>query len=1405
MMQVENHTFASLQQDISISKQDSQYLIDAHNIRITAREGETLLSVTNERGPKELKLVNSDGDVVPIKGTIIGYCTLNDYLVLFTTGETENHDPFDCIYRIDMSKEDPEVFVLYYGEGPASLNFSIEHPIEAITDYENENIQKVYWTDGLNQPRIINIKTNTKYEWNGAFDFVPSLELAEQISITRDTNASGMFASGVIQYAFTYYNKYGQESNIFYVSPLNYISHYDRGGSPEDVISVAFKINVKRFDTNFDYLRIYSIHRTSHDAIPTCKRVQDISIKDSIKDVLVPSITYLDTGTSGDTIDPASLLYKGGEEIIASSIAAKDGTLFLGNISFQRPSIQNIVVENSTTFKNHVRKGNNRAITDVQDVILPVTSSGPYRHSNGLNSYAAGFKNNEYYRLGIQAQYKNGKWSEPVFIEDYKVDSGQLYPKIVIDSKNKKDTLKKVIIKSSLDKNQVSALYNAGYKKVRPVVVFPEMQDRSVLLQGVGCPTVYTNNSRDEDKKNDTYAQSSWFFRPQIPTVNMDEYKEKYSTYGGVPYGVHKTSIPYTSNELTWYPKTIRSVEIQGSFNDVNQFRIDGNTFTFHSPDIVFDNSLWSRNLAGLQCRIVGIAQFTTTLSDIYLQTSSPTINGKCAGFIPRSSTRDKANGILAGLYYEDYMVDDNSGTEFGTYPYQWSPFKWMVYPWQKNGSLNNDVNRPANTGIRSANLSKKIISNLRYSDTIWRPQNVVNDEKNDLTIDNTTVPQLFSSNEVSIVKLGKYIYKGNIDTLLAPDEEEGLYFAFGILEGQEADLGDGSKESYEAGPYSITLKGINTPFYSEAFWKTWAVVQEGDASNPNIDKVLQSGLYRGVKSAGNLWEFRHNNTYKVSDFYTDLAINKEPVRMKYKSTPHIVIKLEGNTNAMGGLAGANSHDCVLPIIELYKNYDKDTTFGGQSDDAIKANKWLPAGEPVTLYPGKECEYNYTYGDTWFARYDCLKTYPFTIEDINQIVEIGSFMLETRLNIDGRYDRNRGQLDNTSMSPINFNLFNPVYSQKDNFFTYRILDDDFYKLNQFPNQFTWSTQKTAGQDIDPWTTVTLASTFDMDGSKGQIRSLNVWGDTIYCFQDNEVSAIMFNSRVQIPTSDGVPIEISNSYKVDGKRTVLEGAGCANKFAICPTPTGLYFIDSVGGHFQAIGSNGLTDLSLSKGMVTWLGKQKTTLWKPNEYTIRVFYDKNDKDIYIVTGKEALCYSEAIGEFISYMSYENIPVMFNVVDKFYCVKNNYINQMFEGEYNYFFGEYKDYDITFVSNGKTSSGDMSTIDKVYTNLEFRADKWSDKFNSILSSESPFDYIRVWNEYQDTGEVLLLNKPNKPSPLKKKFRVWRIQIPRDAHNRRDRIRNTWCKIKLGSSPKYNNGNNSFIQLHDAAVQFAV
>jgi hypothetical protein len=68
-------------------------------------------------------------------------------------------------------------------------------------------------------------------------------------------------------------------------------------------------------------------------------------------------------------------------------------------------------------------------------------------------------------------------------------------------------------VKAQLDINNdnLIAFKNAGAVKIRPVIVYPELVDRSVLCQGYLCPTVYNIGERCN---NGIYAQSSWFARP---------------------------------------------------------------------------------------------------------------------------------------------------------------------------------------------------------------------------------------------------------------------------------------------------------------------------------------------------------------------------------------------------------------------------------------------------------------------------------------------------------------------------------------------------------------------------------------------------------------------------------------------------------------------------------------------------------------------------------------------------------------------------------------------------------------------------------------------------------------------------------------------------------------------------
>ena len=1417
----ESYIFGGMQRDISVSKHPAGFLYSGLNVRLTTREGDTLMSITNEKG--------TSSSLTSITGDYLGHTLLNEFLVVFSVQGSNSY-----ITRIDLSKSTPEKQVLYQG----SLGFSKEHPIEAIASFENDNIQKVYWTDGVNQPRIINITAErladgwdgTKSYWanlgytDTSFDFVPDLMLEETVTVSKIQDSTGMFPPGVIQYAFTYYYKYGQETNIFYTSPLRFVSHPDRGGSPDDKIGNAFEIKVSNVDTRFDYLRIYSIQRTSLDATPICKRVTDIKIKGLPKDNKKRYYaTFVDTGVNGNSIDPVELLYKGGESISGKTLEQKDNTLFIGNISIERPLLLKELRDNGyyDSIGNKIIKAGNYELTDETNIIdaAEVYEQGMNSYyyfnqlncSNSANEYGvpcAGFKRGNFYRLGVQFQYKSGAWSNPFFLKDHQIPWNNK-PSISVAPSSNFGRVELPRVECVLGKDITDFLKGKDYKKARAVVVYPEIQDRVTICQGVVNPTMFTNNGRLNDKN--LLAQSSWFFRQKIGRTN---YPINYST---IP-PKSEDFLPYTENDANYNPNwrdpdtgesyQIRRVEVQGYFDEDDRFQNSWDIVTLNSPDIEFDGGIDHIYFDDVSQHVVGEADFKFTMSDIDIQTETPTISNYGTGFVHKSFKHSASFGIISGLFYDDFIVDDTTSDPTDAvlrdYDVMNSPCKWLVYPWHKNGSLNNDINRPSDKGTPTAVLKKKVISNLRYADTqlydppfpqntyeslAYRPMLFNSRESEILKVRHNITYQNASGNDE---KVDTEIYRGNVDTLLNPSKPGPIFFAFGDND--------------------ISKKGVETGFDSTNWYKLW----EKDAAEG------QAGVPRGIYKWNDADAWVSIGNDHIGDAFRDLSVSKGAVRMKYKSSPHLVYYSRLNYTRQG-----NTH-FYLPIVEIRRSEQNPKRFGGDSLDALKENVWIPCGKPVLL--GNEddgsTKLNFNYGDTYFQRYDCLKTYAYTPEDINQIVEIGSFMLETYVNIDGRYDRNRGQMSNINMSPQNFNLINPVYNQRDNFFSYRILDEDFYTNTRFPNQITWSKEKQSGADVDLWTNITLASTYDMDGSKGQVVSLNTWMDKIFCFQMKGVSNILFNSRVQIPTSDNVPIEITNNYKVDGYRYISDGIGCTNPRLIREAPSGIFFIDSISNHLFQI-NEGIIDITQSHNM--------SSVFRNNIGTFsRVLYDDVNRDVYLVNDSKALCYSEVLGQFTSFMDYGSVSLIEGYNKRVFTMKDSSLYQMFAGDYCSFFGTPKPWGIIFISNGIGSNA--VGMDKTFTNLEFRAcvegdgeyDESTGKFTPTL----PFDTLRTWNEYQhgiahlrhrNGYYAMMHHTPDKEATLKRKFRIWRCDIPRDnmavtdagtftrefdktffPASRRphpmDRMRNPWLYIKL---QKEASESMKRTEIHDLVITY--
>lgn len=1524
MQKVVQFKTKGMQRDLSASAFNPEYSYENKNVRVMPTDESTLLSLINEKGNKKSGIAGV-GD--HIKGIPIGQALVNNELIIFAAGDDdyrladitpnvfEAPDIFpcdvlitnltagedtanditpdlssvkditfiDCPYKLNIDVDsmlDDRIYKLWFNNGVLTgkrlfrgdLGFNYKHPIETISFYENADIRKVYWTDGLNQPRVINIAAASDIvsKWNtDSFNFVRTLSLNEEITIERNIVANGSFAPGVIQYAFTYFNKYGQESNIFYTSPLYYISYNNRGASPEDKVSNSFNIEVVNVDRRFDYIRIYSIHRTSINATPDVRRVVDLA-----PPVNIAKVTYTDNGSSGDSVDPTELLYIGGEEVVFGTMTQKDNTLFLGDIETKRKTLDSAI--------RSYFKGKSITFSTYNKSISSPEPKGYYPYSNQLkmNSYQfKTFKYLEWYRFGIQAQHYTGKWSEPIWINDVR---NTVHIDTTFYSSN---NIGLPVAEFTLDDSTIiNRLLDNGYVRIRPVVVYPTINDREAVCQGILCPTVYNISDRFG---NSPFAQSSWFTRPNAP---FDEYKAFHynqnneGAWGGDWVGLgqflgnpsaysragimsnnrtivtleekqynidivnkgawaefrHNRPIPGNSNrnaeiQCIWNPPSGPYVDDTATDSDVaswvsnnaENYYIDQSILTFHSPDIEFDNEVRSIDTSGLKLRIVGMVPLTAFASDIDIQTSTPVNNFYDSSELPAGFYKEPIGaendfsydgigvhlgdshfgwrGLISGAFWFDELTAYKKNT--GNTKHLTTGF--VVYPWHRNGSLNNT--KYATDGYRSAMLDKKKMFNMRYSyksvyldsGNIWNAY-----ASGSSTRTGISGVAVFDSNEVSLVRLPAQEnsgltdinYYGNVDKLLTISR-----------------IGD-KKDGYP-----IMTAGVQS-------------------AETNAHTLFSSGYTQ------------------IDSRFTDQITGTDPVRIKYKSTPHAVLALNYTTsgaqrilpnikdgeyndtwfvNAQDSGAPSGQHmywdksrsaksvsqDTIIagaprgPIFgvssiqhgwlwlgELY-NDNVQNRFGGQTEEAFENNTWLPCGDPISLVDTNNgvkssITIRWEEGDTYFQRYDHIKTYPFTLEDQNAVTDIVSFMCETRVNIDGRYDRNRGQTSNFSVTPENFNLMNDVYSQPNNFFNYRTINPNKLNLDNFHNSITWTKTKTAGELVDTWTNITLASTLDLDGDKGTVRALRRFNNNIFAFQDRGISQILYNENMQISSTDGVPIEIANSGKVNGKRYISDRIGCTNKWSMCETSNGIYFIDDITkGIFLFNGQ--LDNLSDRLGFHSWINRASDSIdiWNPVDFDGFVtYYDKVNGDVFFISKDECLAFSEPLGQFSSFYSYEKMPYFTNLEDRGIAFNVEGTGTLYrpwlhnEGDYNMFFGVYQPFYTTVIANP-----DMP-VDKIFNNLEFRSDSW-DKSDNLLNTT--FDTLTVWNEYQQ-GTSTLNNILGRPSDLKKKFRIWRANIPRasaigSTKKGRDRMRNPWLYIKL--SMEEENVNKTV--LHDMIVHY--
>ena len=1543
----ETHIVTGMTRDLSVSRFDNKFVVDARNIRITStKDNATLLSVTNEKGTGRFTVNGS------IKGVILGHAVLNKTLVLFTTEHTTatSADPIpdnsgvDRIYKLDFSDDFNSATSTVLFEG--NLNFYYKNPLETLPYYETDSIQKVYWVDGRNQPRVIDIKRGLQTNAD-VFNFNRKIGNNHTLSVEK-FNTGGQFPAGTIQYCFNYFNKFGQETNIVDVSPLYYLCPQEKGLPADGMDTSSFVIKLTGANPEFEYVRLYAITRTSENATPSVRIVGDYNIvasypippvgrqyedavidKDSlfvvegttftpkykvydkygetdvtdvyelndneflydmssgtiylyeanytelkqfclgysngaytlpyqgtmsssylysgqVSNQIASSLTIVDNGITGSSIDASTLLFIGGQDIIAGTFTSKNNTLFLGNIKQNIPNVGTLLTISGKTVAREARGTAEPCVFDDFGVKENVDPSGGeqtvgssdasfynYPYDNNKSSYdKKSFKAREGYRLGFIAQYNTGQWSEVVWIDD--LDESYTPSSTIFYSGRGGvgwyEYFKKPGFEASLPITVVNSLLNNGFIRVIPVACYPEDADKKVPFQGILAGTVYNVLDRNT---NSPFVQADWRFRVGYDDNRVNG-EVQCNTFDAAPeypvFAYENSETPQPAEDFLRYYG--------------NQFYRDSSILTFHSPDVEFRDDISQGDFTDLKMRIVGVSTLSFISNQLggfvnqipertlaaYLYTSSkgfgrratklalnyfadwrekrPDISPRNPAYASEETTIKDYYADLAYIGYYDNAVEEVTSEGGGYEVGEIRPtrnnvyYHWIVYLWHRNGSLNNQsaLSEKAlkTNAIRYAMLEKKCISETQYSrTTFFQTPTTIGPSYIDININQ---PVLFDSDQlgVSKVSVGNKVsvdYYGNIDKVITP------VFPDNTITGVECPIGD-----------NPTMASLSNEGYPIEYSSKEEIIEQ-TTGRKDFTGSTHSYASRYVTDQGEPGQ--------------TIMYGTDPVHMRYKSTRHVVIGLSSDSNTVINQIGVppapsypafwednadiNRVDVLngkfdslsnfenirntVYVAELYRQFSNDrllARFGGTSESAISNNIWNRCGESVKLEENQPAVLYFKEGDTYVGRYDCLKTYPFSPQDQNQVVSIFSTELESRVNLDARYDKNRGLTDNTFANPSNFNLFNhPGYEQSNQFFTFKAIDYDRYKNLNYPNLVSFTTEKKPGADIDAWTSVPMTSTFDLKGELGEITKLTTLNDTLLSFQNRGVAQVLFNERVQIPASDGQPIEITNGLKYGGYRYLSDQIGMTNKWSLQTTPNGVYFIDDEKNTLYQFNGQQFQDLSGKAGFRTWLSEHNSyDIWNPVDFSnIVTWYDRVNSDLYFMNKKESLVYSEQVGNFISFMDYAELPMMVNMNDRFLTSTLNLDNrtdtlwELWAGNYNMFFDSFKPYWLTFISNTDP------TVDKVFDNLAWRTMDYSvcpvSGKPKELNPLTTFDTMRVWHEHQDTQAVELINIGGKPSILKKKFNVFRAVIPRDrlglhAKSGRDRIRNTWSYIQL-------------------------
>ena len=308
-----------IQRDVSLNKYPRDSYFWARNLQLVSEKELTVGALVNIKGTK-LKLA------FPTGHSIISYCTIRDTVIFFVKSD-EAGKIYKWKYNDSDTQENP---LLIYSN--AGLLFDENTPVRATGRYENEDVQKIYFTDGTTFFKYLNVAkdeliTDVSLE---EMDIVPDVVFSP---MTLSLVSGGNIKVGKIQYAYQlYFNKgsetiYSPASDLIHITKLseNVKSSNYLGSEVGEFANKSVQVNISNIDSKFTRIRLVALEYTVLYQQPSIRIVGEYNIEN------LSSITITDTGNSIGSLTMEEFRYLV-NNFYPKTIDTKDNFLFAGNI-----------------------------------------------------------------------------------------------------------------------------------------------------------------------------------------------------------------------------------------------------------------------------------------------------------------------------------------------------------------------------------------------------------------------------------------------------------------------------------------------------------------------------------------------------------------------------------------------------------------------------------------------------------------------------------------------------------------------------------------------------------------------------------------------------------------------------------------------------------------------------------------------------------------------------------------------------------------------------------------------------------------------------------------------------------------------------------------------------------------